>query len=801
LLLLLVSLTLLLAVPAIEGVVITVEQDGSGDFNTIADAVNNSTSGDEIVVGPGNYSGYVYINNSITLRTTHGTNKTFFFPEYVEGSQGIVTPGYPEFHSPIIVDASNVTIKGFTFSVLPTDIPLNFSTAIQYRATGHFIRVFTGKDLLVSENRFLVHPNASLAKDIRKGNHVMYGISIGYPGSDIIIENNSAEYLHTLASFAYGYNHVIQNNSITKCEYGILIGNTRSTTIQDNMITDCVLGIEILGSNDLKITHNEFTDNYLDITGGGFMDSEIRGNTFLDSDEPDFAGVGFLLSDSNMFTISDNRFINKTKVSLSEVTNFTLINNTFDLTELTLHEFGDVTGSLNVMDGKPIEFITNRKFGDLALAGAAKIYVVNCEMLNITDVSISGREIGITIVNSTSITIGNSSFGNMSSAGIFVKDSQYCVVHKCDFLNGTFGVFVEDSFSIEINDCQFTEVFAGMQIKRSNLSAVRDSLIMGGRDGVIVVGSYLGVIESNDFHDLEHGVNLQESSRMFISYNIFENCVVSGILIKGGHNNSLAENNCIDGVTGIELITSPDCFIRDNLIHAFSHYGLAINSSSSGATVTGNIITGLGDTGYGISMDFSDSVVLESNFITRNGYGIYIENSSSCNLTQNNLSKNIRGVYLYGNVYFTLVENNSFSDNTFGADAEFAKGIADMRWNYWGDPSGPYHPQNNSHGLGDRVSDNILVEPYQLIPGDPKIPEKVEKDEEDIFIWDLTWPQFAIMIVDLTIVLGVAGLYCYIYIQDTKNDREREEKKKSETEKKEENETAVKNTEQKKKET
>jgi hypothetical protein len=36
----------------------------------------------------------------------------------------------------------------------------------------------------------------------------------------------------------------------------------------------------------------------------------------------------------------------------------------------------------------------------------------------------------------------------------------------------------------------------------------------------------------------------------------------------------------------------------------------------------------------------------------------------------------------------------------------------DMRWNWWGDETGPYHPQLNPLGRGDTVGDNILFIPW-----------------------------------------------------------------------------------------
>ena len=37
---------------------------------------------------------------------------------------------------------------------------------------------------------------------------------------------------------------------------------------------------------------------------------------------------------------------------------------------------------------------------------------------------------------------------------------------------------------------------------------------------------------------------------------------------------------------------------------------------------------------------------------------------------------------------------------------------ADAENNYWGDPSGPYHPTTNPNGKGDAVSDYVDYDPW-----------------------------------------------------------------------------------------
>lgn len=66
-----------------------------------------------------------------------------------------------------------------------------------------------------------------------------------------------------------------------------------------------------------------------------------------------------------------------------------------------------------------------------------------------------------------------------------------------------------------------------------------------------------------------------------------------------------------------------------------------------------------------------------------------------------------------------VLSQNSFEDNgTFGVQSSISL-IAENNW--WGHPSGPYHPTTNPDGQGNEVSDNIDYDPWLVTPpGDRK---------------------------------------------------------------------------------
>ncbi len=68
---------------------------------------------------------------------------------------------------------------------------------------------------------------------------------------------------------------------------------------------------------------------------------------------------------------------------------------------------------------------------------------------------------------------------------------------------------------------------------------------------------------------------------------------------------------------------------------------------------------------------------------------------------------------------------NNIHDNVQEGVANWNAPPLDARDNYWGDPTGPYHPTKNPPGLGDAVGDDILFNPWlgvfssgQPVPGE-----------------------------------------------------------------------------------
>ncbi|HEX3131762.1 MAG TPA: right-handed parallel beta-helix repeat-containing protein, partial [Thermoanaerobaculia bacterium] len=70
-----------------------------------------------------------------------------------------------------------------------------------------------------------------------------------------------------------------------------------------------------------------------------------------------------------------------------------------------------------------------------------------------------------------------------------------------------------------------------------------------------------------------------------------------------------------------------------------------------------------------------------------------------------------------------LFSGNRLQSNTGNGLTHAGSGILDARNNWWGAPSGPFHPTLNPAGQGNRVSDNVLFDPWLTSPeGAPLAP-------------------------------------------------------------------------------
>ncbi len=263
---------------------------------------------------------------------------------------------------------------------------------------------------------------------------------------------------------------------------------------------------------------------------------------------------------------------------------------------------------------------------------------------------------------------------------------------------------------------------------------------------------------------------------------------IAGIVINKNTDQVSIENNIIKDITdggGVDQLPDEtygimvygrdaglgqtNITIRDNYIYNVEEYGIAINDKTSYVTISGNMISDLIGANHddlpdptwpayfcsGIHLGGQvgpiANITIDSNYInteqtgdgvlTAAGGGITFagvaewadpsnlwKGFDNITITNNEIYNNTQGILsLIGD--FTVDPEIHFNNVSANIDYGINNTVATSNFqatnNWWGDITGPYHPFENSDGLGVPVSDNVTFWPWQEFDG-YSIPPTVE---------------------------------------------------------------------------
>jgi len=216
--------------------------------------------------------------------------------------------------------------------------------------------------------------------------------------------------------------------------------------------------------------------------------------------------------------------------------------------------------------------------------------------------------------------------------------------------------------------------------------------------GVRVSGFTIGNPDVDE--PLRPGILLDNSTNCIISENIVINCFF-GIWLRSFSSNNTIENNILRmNYVGIVLQDSFGNLIMNNTSISNERFGLSLMSSNDNILANNTLNFNRED---GIALFNSNNNKLVNNTLILNGReGIKVENSAHNKIVNNVLSENVRGIEIAGgdSIGNKIIQNNIQGNIKLGIDSHVN---VDATLNWWGDPTGPYHPIENPHGLGDPV--------------------------------------------------------------------------------------------------
>lgn len=248
-----------------------------------------------------------------------------------------------------------------------------------------------------------------------------------------------------------------------------------------------------------------------------------------------------------------------------------------------------------------------------------------------------------------------------------------------------------------------------------------------GTSGIQMAYSEESIIENTIVSKFpERGITVTSSDRIQIRNNILSD-LIYGIFFFNTTNSSVIGNEITNASLGLYLhYHSNGNVARENIITKSSYTAFQIQSESSDNLVEMNDLRD-SDIGLVISSVCTNNLII-NNDISSNNLGIRIQsygNYSGNNIENNSICFNNEGIHVShtSGVVNLLVRNNNILNNVHhGVNMSSSEGTSiNATNNYWGDPSGPYHAQNNSEGKGDNVTDFVLFDPWLTSPVNPPI--------------------------------------------------------------------------------
>jgi parallel beta-helix repeat protein len=479
----------------------------------------------------------------------------------------------------------------------------------------------------------------------------------------------------------------VKDQNFGTIAYELLIGYSSNITIENTTCSNIVGdGITIEGSSFCTITNLTCSGNI----GNGFS---LQGSSFCTiSNTVCFNNTvdGISISNSRYCTIMNTTCSNNTGngISLKDSNNCTITNtdcwnNTEDGIYVQYSEncdFRNNSCSLNDhginLDGSDGCMVTNNScFSNnhgFNLDGSG-----DCRFLNNT--AYWNMHNGITVINSARCDLWNNTCVSNNRTGIYLGrgGSHHLDTNTCT-LNNDHGIHMEDS---------------------DNCWLANNTCVSNDLDGIYLENSVNCFLEYNTCSSNEHyGINAFRSDLNDMERNLCESNSHYGIRLTTSPDCNLRYNTCIfNEKDGIYLSGSSDCELESNICSSNNEYGVHL-SSANWCELRNNICTSNIINGFYIF--FSSNCTIERNTLSENGCGIFLETASRDDTAHNN--------HIFNNTEYGInaEENNGFDINATN--------------NWWGDSSGPFHPEKNNEGVGDTVTDHVTFDPWiDMTPNSP----------------------------------------------------------------------------------
>ena len=665
---------------------IIVDDSNSQDYYFIQDAIDASEDGDTIRVYEGQYREDIHVSKSVSL--------------IGNGSEQCVIEGIG---NSITISAPWVNISGFSISklfqnnigiyVLSDDVRI-FDSVIKNHHTG--IRLSEVSNLNMTNNTIGPNRYQGLHIDRINGSRIEFnaffeqGITFGgsvnttirnntMNGKPLVFLQNKSDVVVPEGSgqiILDGCNRIsITDQNISNTDIGIQLIDSSDCTIED-----CKISLESYYTRGISLTFssdgNHIEDNSISISSYGyaiFLDESsnavISRNSIKNGDN------GILVRDrSNDAYIHNNTIMDSRygiqigfsgAVSSNSIIEHNWIENVSDaiIVDRGCHISSIQYNTIVTVRDTAISLTAESHipFSQNIIRGSESgIILESCDMITLLGNTIEGCEIGITLEDCSNFSISENVITECD-IGIYMNSCDLMTIWDNNIsVSGDYGMMVHKAKGMQVFDIYDNS------IKGANFSA-----IYSGEVGHMNIWN-------NVISDSHYGVNIQQSPNAIVSENTLFKCYFGMVLGYISDNSRIMRNDIHSNEKGGVKMYNADLYdIYNNSIRDNGEFGIYIGGSNT-CTFIGNVISG--NNNSGIYLDYSRNDVFQNNLIEHNTIGINATRSLFQNTFQNNTIRN-------NSEYGVLSTQHRI----------------DVEYNWWLDETGPYEPEKNPEGKGDRV--------------------------------------------------------------------------------------------------
>jgi len=384
------------------------ENGYSGKFHiaTIQDEINAANPGDVIYIPEGKYYEHLYINKPITLIGA-GKNKTILDASNSGTAIQIVT--------------DNVTISGFKIQ----------NSALSGENAG--IVISNCCNVTIRNSTVINCKVAIYAENMHNSTIEENDIIFNFESGIILINSKN--------------NRIIQNNLTYGTPYGVKLINSTFNIISGNYISHFCQGICLEMSVNNSITQNKLmyispyaihldnsNDNYIEENNviknnfGIYLFQSCRNK--LKNNMVSFQTLGIYLLRSENNALEGNILVDNW--------------HNFGVNGNEPKHFVNNISSTNLINGKPVYFLLNAT-GKEINSSAGFVALVNCHDILVKDIILEPNFHGIILVDSSNLTIINSTIHDNYSYGIYMMNVEQSVLMYNTISRNDVGIYAVNS--------------------------------------------------------------------------------------------------------------------------------------------------------------------------------------------------------------------------------------------------------------------------------------------------------------------------------------------------------------------